>query len=138
MEVKKADHVNICLPAKPEYVGVIRLTISAIANRMGFDIEEIEDIKVCVSEACTNSIKHSKSENFDIKVVVGTQEMIIEILDEGQGFDVEKLQNPDLDQPKEEGGLGIFIIKSLMDEVDINSTVGQGSMIRMVKYLGEN
>ena len=50
------DSISMALPSKPEYVGVVRLTVSAIANRMGFNIEEIEDIKVAVAEACKSEI----------------------------------------------------------------------------------
>jgi serine/threonine-protein kinase RsbW len=45
------DEINLKLPAKPEYVSVVRLTTAAIANRLGFCIDEIEDLKVAVSEA---------------------------------------------------------------------------------------
>ena len=53
------ESINMELTANPEYVGIIRLTTSGIANKIGFSIDDIEDIKVAVSEACTNAIKHS-------------------------------------------------------------------------------
>src|SRR5690554_3193603 len=45
------DDIKLKLPAKPEYVSVARLTTAAIANRLGFNVDEIEDLKVAVSEA---------------------------------------------------------------------------------------
>ncbi|WP_044298812.1 ATP-binding protein, partial [Clostridioides difficile] len=48
------------ITTNPDYVSIIRLTAFGIANKMGFPIDDIEDIKVAVSEACTNAIKHSK------------------------------------------------------------------------------
>lgn len=131
------DKVNFSLPAKAEYVGVVRLAVSAIANRMGFDVEEIEDIKVCVSEACTNAVKHSGSDRFDILVCVMDDSISIRIKDFGNGFDTRNIKEPDLENPSEEGGLGIFIIRTLMDNVNLTSNPGEGSYIDMVKYLGD-
>ena len=52
------------LTANPDFVSIIRLTLSGIANKIGFSLDDIEDIKVAVSEACTNAIKHSSDEKF--------------------------------------------------------------------------
>ena len=49
-----ADLIRFSVPGKPEYVGVVRLAISSAANTAGFDVEDIEDIKVAVSEVCTH------------------------------------------------------------------------------------
>lgn len=135
-DTKGADKVRMMLPCKGEYVGVARLTISAIANRMGFNIEEIEDIKVAVAEACTNAIKHGLDEKFHLNVEIFEDKLQIDIEDSGKGYNVEELAKPDLENPKE-GGLGIFIIKTLMDEVELHSKIGEGSKIKMIKYLGD-
>ena len=55
------DYIEMKIPAKPDYLGVIRLTLSGIANRMGYTYEEIEDIKIALSEACTNAVQHAYS-----------------------------------------------------------------------------
>ena len=128
------DKVNMSLPCKSEYIGVVRLTVSAIANRMGFNIEEIEDIKVAVSEGCANAVKHALDTYFDIAVEVFSNKIKIEIKDCGVGYDVTTIQVPDMDSPKE-GGLGIFIIKTLMDQAQLESKVGKGSKVTMVKFL---
>lgn len=134
------DSLSISLPNKPEYVSVVRLTTSAIASRIGFNVEEIEDIKVAVAEACTNAITHSncsQNENFNILFAVDEQKIVIEVQDQGTGFYCEAVEEPDLTSPKE-GGLGIFIIKSLMDEVEVESNIGKGTTIKMTKYLGDD
>lgn len=131
------DIVNMTLPAKAEYVGVVRLAVSAIANRMGFDIEEIEDIKVAVAEACTNAIKHSNCDKFFLKVSVCESSLEITVEDDGDGYELDSYQKPNLDEPNEDGGLGIYIIHALMDEVDISSKTGEGSRVNMIKYLGD-
>lgn len=137
-----SDVFTISVPSKAEYVNVVRLTTSAIASRMGFNIEEIEDIKVAVSEACTNAVKHGNHcdedvKNFDINYYVESDKITIEIKDNGIGFCVDNVEEPDLTSPKE-GGLGIFIIKSLMDHVDIKSEPEKGTIMKMIKYLGDD
>lgn len=134
------DNLGLLVPNKPEYVSVVRLTASAIASRMGFNIEQIEDIKVAIAEACTNVIKHGACENdinYSIDFKLDDEKMIVTIKDKGNGFSCDNMKAPDLTCPKE-GGLGIFIIKSLMDEVDIKSAVGEGTTIQMIKYLGDD
>jgi len=132
------DIVKFSVPGKP-YVGTVRLAISSLANCAGFDIEAVEDIKVAVSEACTNVVRHGKpnrEETYEVACEVGDGRIIISVVDQAGGYDVAKYQRPaiDMENPKE-GGLGIFIIKALMDEVDIFSELGMGTSIKMVKYL---
>ncbi|SHJ39986.1 serine/threonine-protein kinase RsbW [Geosporobacter subterraneus DSM 17957] len=134
------DSLSISIPSKPEYVSVVRLTTSAIASRMGFNVEEIEDIKVAVAEACTNAIIHSnckQDDNFNIHFGMDEKKIVIQVQDQGNGFYCEAVEEPDLTSPKE-GGLGIFIIKSLMDEVVLESDIGKGTTIKMTKYLGDD
>ena len=57
------DYIEMKIPAKPDYLSVIRLTLSGIASRMGYTFEVIEDLKIAVSEACTNAIQHAYSED---------------------------------------------------------------------------
>jgi serine/threonine-protein kinase RsbW len=131
------DIVKFSVPGKPEYVGTIRLAISSLANCAGFDIEAVEDIKVAVSEACTNVICHckpNKEDCYEVACEVGDGRIIISVVDRAGGYDLAKYQRPVMDNPKE-GGLGIFIIKALMDEVDIFSELGTGTSIKMVKYI---
>ena len=131
------DILKFSVPGKPEYVGTVRLAVSSLANCAGFDIEAVEDIKVAVSEACTNVVCHGKlnCEGFyEVACELGEGRIIISVVDRAGGYDLTKYQLPVMENPKE-GGLGIFIIKALMDEVDIFSELGMGTSIKMVKYL---
>lgn len=129
------ESIKMEITANPDYVGIIRLTTSGIANKIGFSVDDIEDIKVAVSEACTNAIKHSQDEIFHIIFNILENGINIEIRDNGKGCDVESVGKPDLENPKE-NGLGIFIIQALMDEVYIESKCEEGTTIKMTKYLG--
>ncbi|MEG1583572.1 MAG: ATP-binding protein [Anaerovorax sp.] len=131
-----ADILKLSIPGKPEYVGMVRLAISSVANNVGFDIEAIEDIKVAVSEACTNVVCHGQTDycqSYQVSCEIGEDRLVISVIDEGKGYDLSKYQEPCLECPKQ-GGLGVFIIKALMDEVDIFSEVGSGTRIKMIKY----
>lgn len=129
------ETIKMEIPANPDYVSIIRLTTSGIANRVGFSIDDIEDMKVAVSEACTNAIKHSEDNKVNILFNLLSDKLEIEIKDNGKGYNVESIQKPDLSNPKE-NGLGLFIIQTLMDEVNIDSNGNKGTTIKMTKYLG--
>lgn len=129
--------VTIQLPSKAEYVSIARLTASVIANNSGFDFEDIEDIKVAVGEACNNAVLHSGSQNetFEIVFHVNQNQLSIEIKDQGNGFEIKDYHEPDLENPQV-GGLGIFIMKSLMDEVELISEPNKGTAIKLIKNIG--
>ena len=131
--------VSLTLPNAPEFVSVARLALSGVANRMGFNVDDIEDLKVAVSEACTNALKHgclNKDGTYFVHYTMDQKRLIIEVCDNGEGIDVENVQCPDLDHPKE-GGLGLYIIKTLMDEVEITNRENNGASIRMTKKVRE-
>jgi len=131
-----SDTISIKLPSKPEYVSIARLAASVLGNNIGFDIEEIEDIKVAVGEACNNAILHGNSEDnyFELSFDIKDNRIDIQVQDNGNGFDITTYDEPDLENPKE-NGLGIFIMKSLMDEVEIVGKNGDGTKLMMTKYL---
>ncbi|MFS8513265.1 MAG: anti-sigma B factor RsbW, partial [Planifilum fulgidum] len=54
MKEQPKDMIELTIPAKADFVGVVRLAVSGIASRMGFSYDDIEDLKVAVAEACTN------------------------------------------------------------------------------------
>ncbi|MBE0451136.1 MAG: ATP-binding protein [Clostridia bacterium] len=127
------ESVNLSLPCRPEYVSVARLTASFVANQMGFDIEAIEDIKLAVGEACNNAVLHSgNSPTYQLELKNMESSLIIEVKDSGKGFDKEAYKAPELDE-LQENGLGLFIIKSLMDDVIIETIEGNGTKVIMSK-----
>ena len=129
------ETIKMEISANPEYVSIIRLTTSGIANKVGFCIDDIEDLKVAISEACTNAIKHSLDDRFIIIYSIIENGLIIEVIDNGKGYDRGAVSKPDIDSLKE-GGMGLFIIEALMDEVTVESQEGIGTSIKMIKYLG--
>ncbi|MFS0562539.1 anti-sigma B factor RsbW [Terribacillus sp. 179-K 1B1 HS] len=141
------DFIEIKVPAKPEYVGVIRLTASGVANRMGFSYEDIEDLKVAISEAVTNTVNHAyeKDEDGEVTIGFGVYENRLEVMvaDHGGSFNLDQVKRNigpyEAAEPIEqlrEGGFGLFLIDALMDKVEINSD--SGVIVLMTKYLHEN
>lgn len=90
------DYIEMKIPAKPEYVGVIRLTASGIAGRMGFSYDEIEDLKIAVSEACTNAAQHAYKSQEKGEVSIGyslyKDRLEIIVADRGTSFDLQELR----------------------------------------------
>lgn len=138
------DYIEMKVPAKPEYVGVIRLTISGIASRMGFSYELIEDIKIAASEAVTNAVQHAYKTNEDGEVVAGfalyNDRLEVMVSDSGKSFDMRKIRRETGPYNEKEnvefmreGGLGLYLIESLMDEVNVQ--LNQGVSVHMTKYL---
>ena len=84
VDLKMADLLRFTVPGKPEYVGVVRLAVSSAANTAGFDVEDIEDIKIAVSEVCTNVFcKCENTLTYQIVCELGDDGIIISIDDGG-------------------------------------------------------
>jgi serine/threonine-protein kinase RsbW len=116
------------------------MAVASVASQAGFDIEAIEDIKVAVSEACNNTVVHACEANLDdynVEFVRADESLTITVSDAGPGYDTASYEEPDISE-LHSGGLGIFIIRALMDEVDITSEPGTGTNIRMTKYLAKD
>ena len=127
--------IKMTVPTDSSNISVVRMTASSIANTIGFNIEEIDDVKIAISEACTNVIKHSKVPYFDLLFNHGSNFIEIEIQDQGIGYDLSELREPQLEGDRDSSGLGIFIIKMLMDEVVIDSQKDKGTIIYMKKQV---
>jgi len=123
------DHIRLSFPVNAAYVSSARLTASSIANRIRFDIDEIEDIKTAVSEACTYIIKrlaHKANGNFEICFIPGKDEISVDIAAQ----DVESAG--DLDGQE----MSLMMIKALVDEFAISKLDGKISIAMLKKHKG--
>lgn len=141
----KNDYIEMKLPASAEYVSLIRLTLSGVFTRAGASYDDIEDSKIAVSEAVTNAVKHAykhSEQNGMINICFELFDDKIKIIisDQGESFDYESTksklgpyqENENIDFLRE-GGLGLFLIESLMDEVKFSKE--SGVTISMIKYI---
>src|SRR5919198_3809933 len=129
--------VRLTIPAKPEYITLGRLALTALAGVRPVSDETLYDLKLALTEACTNSVRHAYENGREGKVEIVYElqpdRLVIEVGDEGAGF--EPLENGNGHDELEEGGLGIEIIRALADEVEIGTRAEGGSRLRFVKFL---
>ena len=138
------DYVEMKIPAKSEYVGVVRLTISGVASRMGFSFDDIEDLKIAVSEACTNAVQHAYRDGEDGEILIGCgvyeDRLELMVADHGHSCNFDEVRQGLGPYHKgqqveflREGGLGIYLIETLMDKVEIRQHLGV--MVFMTKFV---
>jgi serine/threonine-protein kinase RsbW len=130
--------VRLTIPARPEYIALCRLALMGISRVRTVSEELVEDLKLALTEACTNSVRHAYAGHSNGGVVEIVYELhpdrlAIEVTDDGLGFDPHALPG---DGDLSEGGLGISIIRAIADEVEIGPQPGgKGSRLRFIKTL---
>ncbi len=140
MADRSAGTVQLLLPGKAEFLLVARLATSGVGVRSGLTVDDIEDLKVAVAEACTNVINHafddrtpSEQRQITLRMTPGGGEMTVEVEDEGAGFDPEELERSRRNGLDGEGGLGFGLMRELTDSLRIESAPGSGTRVIMVK-----
>lgn len=130
-----ADKLNFVVPGKPQYITIVRLAVGSAANTAGFNVEEIEDIKTAVGEACKNICCHGSegfAEQYQVDCFVEEEKIEIYVTDTSDSHKLEKLKKPCLDCPNE-GDLGLYIIESLMTSVELVEGPSHKKAIKMIK-----
>ncbi len=142
MTNKKTETFSLTVASKAKNLEVIRKFIVEIAEKAGFSKEAIGQIELAVDEASTNVIKHAHrfnaDKNVEIFVKVDSQKMSVQICDHGSGFDANSIATPDLKeyiQKAKKGGLGIHLMRNLMDEVSFENKLNQGNCVTLIKYI---
>jgi len=130
--------VRLRIPAKAEYITLSRLALTGLAKVSPIEEETLADLKLALTEAVSNSIRHAYangSGHVEIAYALSSTRLEIEVFDDGRGFDPERplaIEGEELT----EGGLGIAIIRTVADELEIESRPGvRGSRLRLVKQL---
>jgi len=133
--------VQLIIPSRTESLHQARDFVSEQAREVGFDEELVGMIALAVDEACTNIIKHAyqyaKDRQIEIRIEKKNGSFIISIADEGKSFDPSEIHTPDMKEYLSHfrrGGLGLHLMRSLMDKVDYDST-GNKNVVRMIKSL---
>lgn len=125
--------VELRIPSKAEWVAVARLAVAAVANRLNFSIEDIEDVKLAVAEACTNCIQHAHgSDQIEITCETEPDALTVRVRDYGHGARPESVVPHGSEEPRV-GGLGVFLIRSLMDSVEYDVHPERGTNLVMTK-----
>ena len=145
-KTKNKNVFRLKLPAESENLDIIRKFISGIAANMGFTEDDIYQIELAVDEACANIINHAydgheeggKEPLINVTVRSKPDRIEITIADRGIGFDPQTIQSPDMEaylRDKRRGGLGVHLIRTLMDDVHFRMKPGVRNEVKMVKHL---
>jgi len=133
--------VEVIIPTQTKYldlIGSIGEHIARELDKFSGDREALAyHLNLVLTEATINAIKHGTLTKPDdtvrITINIHENELNIKVYDHGQGFDLESVQLPDFDHPKE-GGMGIFFIRTLMDSVTYTRQ-GDCNVLEIIKYL---
>ena len=136
--VDSSRTVRLTIPAKPEYITLSRLALAGLARVRRLGDDTLADLKLALTEACSNSVRHAYGGGdgqVEISFELLEDRLIVEVADDGSGFAPDELALKGGDELSE-GGLGIAIIRSIADEVEIgDGPDGKGSRLRFVKLL---
>ena len=133
--------VTLTFPAKPDYLVLSRLALSGLARAYPFDPDVLADLKLAITEACGNAVRHAyedEAEDGPVTVSFRVDAETLEVLVEDRGSG---LVSPDREwtMPEEpESGMGLAIIRTVVDELEVSrGDDGRGTVVRMTKSLGE-
>jgi serine/threonine-protein kinase RsbW len=133
---------TISVKSTTDNLAMIREFTRSAAENCGFSEDIIGKIILAVDEACTNIIKHAYKFSADGEIILTVSckdsRFSIRIVDNGFTFDHNRIPEPDLKEyykQKRVGGLGVYLIKKLMDEVNYSKISGNANQIELVKYL---
>jgi serine/threonine-protein kinase RsbW len=137
-ELEGMRTVRLRIPARAEYIALARLALSGLADIVAMPEELVADLKLALTEAVSNSVRHAYAAGdgfVSVAYELSGGELAVEVVDDGEGFDPE--QPPALEgEELTEGGLGIAIIRTIADDFQLNSRPGvRGSRLRFVKRL---
>jgi serine/threonine-protein kinase RsbW len=126
------EPLRLEVPSSSEYVLLARLVVSHVGQVAGFGPEEIYDLKLAVTEAATNVIRHAAVESFEIQYRALPGEVEVTVSDAGGGFEADECAPP----VAGEGGFGLSVIRNLVDEMVIDSIAGGGTRLTMIRRAG--
>lgn len=133
---------SLQVPSSTDNLAMIRDFVNSAGAKAGFSETDVAKIVLAVDEACANVIEHAYGKDVmkevTVRVVLQTDQVEIEVVDTGKGFDPTAVQHQELEKlvsQRKSGGLGMRLMKTLMDEVHYEVIPGQKNELRMVKRL---
>jgi len=141
LKTKLLVNESIKVFSRTENLEIVRNFVRKVATKAGFSEDDIHKIILAVDEACTNIIKHaykySPAGEIFITAKADSSKLLLLIKDRGESFEPTKIPAPDIKElvkNKRVGGLGIFLMKQLMDVVEYGASKNQ-NQLKLIKYL---
>lgn len=133
---------EIVIRSKTENLSLVRDFICNCCTDKGFSAKTLDEVVLAVDEACTNIIKHAykylPDGEIKVKLKLSGKKFIVDITDYGKSFDSEILKRPDMNEyfkMKKVGGLGVHLMKTLMDDVKFESVPGKYNKVILTKFV---
>jgi serine/threonine-protein kinase RsbW len=140
----KAINISKRIPSRTDNLLEVREFVGSAARSFGFSEEEAANIVLAVDEACTNIIKHAYQYATDKEIEINISQsdglFEIRIYDSGRSFDPTNVRPPDVKKyidHRQRGGLGVYLMKRLMDKVEYKFNPGKRNEVRLIKYRSE-
>lgn len=134
--------ISKTIRSRTDHLLEVREFVLDAARQFGFGEEEASKIVLAVDEACTNIIKHAyhyaPDKRIEITIYRQDGEFEVRITDEGKAFDPATVTLPDIKQHLthyRRGGLGVYLMRKLMDKVEYSLSKGRKNEVRLTKYL---
>ena len=131
--------VRLAMPAKAEYLILVRLALAGIARQVPMSESTLADLKLAVTEVCGNVVRHAYGDSpGEVRVAFAVTPDTIEVAveDDGAGLAIEDV--PDvawLDEEPAEAGMGLAIIRAVVDDLAVERRSGSGTVVRLSKRL---
>jgi serine/threonine-protein kinase RsbW len=136
--------IRIELPSSFELLDLVQVLSDRLSSRAGLDEDAVHWVSVAVRESVINAIKHGNREDrrkhvvveFQLRPRVRPEELIVDVIDEGDGFDPKAIANPlEPENVLKASGRGIFFMRNFMDDVTVARRPEGGTVVRMSKKL---
>jgi serine/threonine-protein kinase RsbW len=135
--------VELAIPARPAYLSLVRLVVDAAVGSLapGLSAARLDDLKIAVTEACSNAIEAHEATYAEqpvvVRCVIDDDQVTVEVVDNGEGFDPDRVETlPAATDPRRlrhESGLGIPLMRTLTDQVAFTRAVN-GTTVSLTVY----
>jgi serine/threonine-protein kinase RsbW len=126
--------VHLRFPAKAEYLLLARLAVAGVARGVPLAHEEVTDLKLAVTEACGNAVRHAYASGplgeIELDLVPGPDRLELVVEDHGLGIELPLAER----EPSEAGGMGLSIIRAVVDELEVGPGPDGGTVVHMTKH----
>ena len=140
--MENTNEMKIVFDSRPENEGLARVAVAAFCTQLNPTVEEVSDLKTAVSEAVTNCIIHAyegKVQKIEVRCRMQGRVIWVDVIDKGIGIEnISKAMEPmfTTKPEKDRSGMGFTFMEAFMDEVTVESQVGDGTTVHMKKTIG--